>query len=171
VTLLNWLVIGIPAFAIALSRERSTAATKPRFLREVGWFAIRTGVIFAIAGLTIQVLAIHVLRGDDQLTRTMLLSLLILLGISALLRALQDGEEQPLKGDTRFRWLALAAAPAYLASMYVPMSARFFQLQGLTLKEWLLVLAVAAPAIGLTVISDWGFRLKRVFIAQAARPS
>ena len=45
VTLLNWLVIGIPAFVIALSRERSTSATKPHFLREVGsvfWFIMNT---------------------------------------------------------------------------------------------------------------------------------
>src|SRR5207244_9292001 len=60
VTLLNWLVIGIPAFVIALSRERSTAATKPRFLREVGWFAVRTGVIFAAGGFTILLVAAHV---------------------------------------------------------------------------------------------------------------
>ncbi|HYV37791.1 MAG TPA: HAD-IC family P-type ATPase, partial [Gemmataceae bacterium] len=102
VTLLNWLVIGIPALVIALSRERSTAATKPRFLMEVGWFAIRTGVIFAVAGFTMLVLAVHVFNYEVKLQKTLLLSLLIFLGISALLRALRDGEKQTLKGDTRF---------------------------------------------------------------------
>jgi cation-transporting P-type ATPase E len=155
VTLLNWLVIGIPAFAIALSRERSTQATKPRFLREVGWFAIRTGVVFAAAGLAVLILAVHALGNDDVKTqRTLLLSVLILLGITALLRALSDGEDQPLKGDTQFRMLALAAVPAYLATMYLPPTASFFQLAPLTMGEWLLVLAVVAPAVGLTLLSD-----------------
>jgi cation-transporting P-type ATPase E len=155
VTLLNWLVIGIPAFAIALSRERSTGATKPRFLREVGWFAVRTGVIFAAAGFTVLFVAGQFVEpADAQTPRTLLLSVLILLGITALFRALGDGEEQRLKGDSRFRLLALAAMPVYLASMYVPLSAEFFQLAPLTSGEWLLVLAVVVPAFGLTLLSD-----------------
>jgi cation-transporting ATPase E len=160
VTLLNWLVIGIPAFAIALSRERSTRATRPQFLREVGWFAIRTGVIFALAGLTVLVLAIHVFHYEDVRTqRTLLLSVLIALGITALLRALRDGEEAPLRGDTRFRWLAAVALPLYLASMYLPFSAAFFLLEPLSVKQWLLVAGVAAPALVLTLLSDrWQVR-------------
>jgi cation-transporting P-type ATPase E len=156
VTLLNWLVIGIPAFAIALSRERSTQATKPRFLREVGWFAIRTGVVFAVAGIILLALAIHALDYDVKTQRTLLLSLLIVLGITALFRALGDGEDKPLKGDTRFRLLALAAVPAYLASMYEPHAAEFFQLVPLKASQWLLVLAVTLPAVGLTLLVDWG---------------
>jgi cation-transporting ATPase E len=162
VTLLNWLVIGIPAFVIALSRERSTAATRPRFLREVGWFAIRTGVIFALAGLAILVLAarywptdVDVAPGGEETTqRTMLLSVLILLGITALLRALRDGEPAQLKGDNRFRLLAILAVPAYLIAMYWPLSARFFQLDALTIGQWLTVTAVAAGSYGLTLLSD-----------------
>jgi len=154
VTLLNWLVIGIPALAIALSRERSQVATKPRFLREVGWFAVRTGVVFAAAGFTVLMVAAHALECDVKTQRTLLLSVLVLLGITALWRALGDGEEQPLKGDMRFRLLALAAVPAYLASMYVPLSARFFQLVPLTVSQWSLVLAVAVLAVGLTLLSD-----------------
>src|SRR5262249_13092360 len=128
VTLLNWLVIGIPAFIIALSRERSTAATRPDFLREVGWFAIRTGVVFALAGLAILLLSVHVWPEDVRTQRTLLLSVLILLGITALLRALTDGEPQPLLGDTKLRWLAVAAVPVYLMMMYLPWPARFFEL-------------------------------------------
>jgi cation-transporting ATPase E len=155
VTLLNWLVIGIPAFAIALSRERSTAATKPRFLQEVGWFAIRTGVILALGGVVLLLVAQHVCHYDDTKTqRTLLLSLLIGLGISALLRALRDGEVQPLRGDTRFRWLAAAAVPLYLISMYVPLSRDFFLLEPLSVGQWSLVLGVLLPALVLTLLSD-----------------
>ena len=50
VTLLNWLVIGMPALVIALSRERSTAAAKPRCLREVGCFALEQRAIIFGAG-------------------------------------------------------------------------------------------------------------------------
>lgn len=156
VTLLNWLVIGIPAFVIALSRERSTGATKPRFLPEVGWFAVRTGVVFAAAAITILVSAGYYWPSPDvEVTqRTMLLSVLILLGITALLRTLTDGEERPPTGDARFRLLAGLVVPAYLLAMYWPPSTRFFELKPLTLPQWGLVLAVAVAAYLLTLLSD-----------------
>jgi cation-transporting ATPase E len=161
VTLLNWLVIGIPAFAIALSRERSSGATKPRFLHEVGWFAFRTGVVFALAGLVVLNVAADRFEYDQATQRTLLLSVLILLGITVLLRALGDGEEETLRGDTRFRLLAWAAVPAYLASMYVPIVAAFFLLVPLTLAQWLLVLGIAVPAVAVTLLWDRYFRQKR----------
>jgi cation-transporting ATPase E len=160
VTLLNWLVIGLPALVIALSRERSTAPTKSNFLREVGWFALRTGVVFGLAGLTI--LAIGVRLYDDEKTqRTLLLSVLILLGITALWRALKDGEGKTLEGDTRFRLVGIAAVPTYLAVMYWPLLGNFFELTPLGWSDWLGVLAVAAPAYGLSWLSDQLWRRKQ----------
>jgi cation-transporting ATPase E len=159
VTLLNWLVIGMPALVIALSRERSRAPTKSHFLREVGWFAVRTGVVFALAGLVILVLAVRVWDENIRMQRTLLLSLLVLLGITALFRALKDGETQPLVGDWKFRWLAVAAVPMYLLALYWPLSQEFFRLTPLGWLDWLKVLAVAVPAYGLSLWSDrirWG---------------
>jgi cation-transporting ATPase E len=151
VTLLNWLVIGIPAFVIALSRERSTSATRPRFLREVGWFAIRTGLIFAAAATTVLLIAAE----EANRTRiTLMLTVLIMLGVTALLRALTDGEEKPLVGDYRFRLMAALVLPVYALAMYVPPSMRFFELQPLTLGQWGLALAVAAGGWLLTLASD-----------------
>ena len=146
VTLLNWLVIGIPAFIIALTRERSTSAAKTSFLREVGSFAIRTGIVFGLAGIVVMALAKHAWEQDEKNQRTMLLSVLILLGITALLRALSDGGSQRLAGDRWLRWLALGAIPIYALAMYWPMSARFFELSMLDVRQWLGVLGVAAPA-------------------------
>jgi cation-transporting ATPase E len=155
VTLLNWLVIGIPAFIIALTRERSVAPTRPRFLREVGWFALRTGVVYALAGLATLLISLHVFGDDLQTQRTLLLSVLIFLGITALLRALTDGEPAPLKGDVRLRWLAAAAVPAYLLALYLPLSNRFFHLTPLSEpRHWLLVLGVVILAYLLTRLAD-----------------
>lgn len=154
VTLLNWLVIGIPAFIMALTRERSHSATRPNFLREVGGFALRTGIIFGIAGIVLMTMGRHVWEADAKTLRTMLLSLLILLGISALLRVLNDGEDRKLAGDSRVRWLALGAIPVYLIAMYWPMSARFFELHALEWMQWLQVVVVAAVAYGLTLACD-----------------
>src|SRR5207248_3875605 len=113
---------------------------------------------FAVAALVVLVLAAHYWPadpifdegGEEKTQRTMLLSVLILLGITALLRALTDGEEKPLAGDNRFRLLAALVVPAYLVAMYWPPSTRFFQLDPLSLPQWGLVLAVAAVAYLLT---------------------
>jgi cation-transporting P-type ATPase E len=53
ITLLNALTIGIPALLITLSKERSAGATRKGFVREVGGFAVRTGVILGAAGLVL----------------------------------------------------------------------------------------------------------------------
>lgn len=158
VTLLNWLVIGLPAFVIAISRERSPSATKPRFLREVGSFAIRTGVVFAIASIVISALNL----GDSERgNRSILLSLLVVLGVTALFRALQDGEDKPLHGDVRFQFIGLAAVPLYLVAMYWPLSARFFELEPLTLQSWTVVGIVAIVAAAATWVLDHFVRFGR----------
>ena len=154
VTLLNWLIIGIPAFAIALGHERSAAATRPAFLREVGWFAVRTGLVFALAGLVVLLVSVRARHDGVEAQRTLLLSTLILLGVTALFRVLTDGESRPLVGDTRFRLLAVAAIPAYLAVMHWPFAADFFRIRPLTAAQWLLVVGVVLPAYGLSLLTD-----------------
>ncbi len=159
VTLLNLLTIGIPAFVITLSRERSAAATKRPFLREVGSFVLRSGIVIGVAGLLLLQGVRFVYPGEVELHRTLLLSALVLLGVTALLRALTDGEDRPLVGDRRFRWLAVGALPVYALAMYLPPVARFFELVPLGLREWAVVLAVVVPAFFLCRLADrWATR-------------
>src|SRR5262249_25108878 len=127
VTLLNLLTIGVPAFLITLSKERSTAASRPCFLHEVARFVLPTGLVIGVAGLLM--LGIARWHGDDDRTaRTLMLSTLVLLGLGTLLRVLTHGEAVRLVGDTRFRWLALAALPVYLLAMYLPPASEFLRL-------------------------------------------
>jgi hypothetical protein len=123
VSLLNWMVIGIPALLIALTRERSGVANRTPFLRDVGWFAVRTGVIFAVAGVVLLALSKHLWGHDEKTQRTMLLTMLVLLGITVLQRVLTEGNHQPLAADRRLRWLSLIVIPGYLIAMYWPFSA------------------------------------------------
>jgi cation-transporting ATPase E len=167
VTLLNWLVIGIPAFVIALSHESSAAGPRPAFLREVGSFALRTGLVFALAGLTILLLSAHVWGMEAAGQRTLLLSTLVLLGVTALFRVLADGKRGKRGRNTQIRLLALLAVPVYLAVMYCPTTAGFFQLMPLGLVEWLRVLSVVLPGYGLCLLSDHLFRPG----SQGSRPS
>jgi cation-transporting ATPase E len=157
VTLLNFLTIGIPALIITLSRERSTAASRSDFLREVGSFVLRSGLVIGIAGLVLLqwARAVWPEREAIDLHRSLLLSALVLLGITALLRTLTDGEEKPLLGDQRFRLLAIAALPVYLLMMYWEPPARFFRLVALRPQEWGMVLTVAVPGYLLCRLSDW----------------
>ena len=154
VSLLNWMVIGIPALLIALTRERSRVVDRTPFLRDVGWFAVRTGVVFAAAGVVLLAASKHLWRHDEATQRTMLLTMLVLLGITVLRRVLAEGTPQPLAADRRLSWLSLAVIPAYLIAMYWPFSARFFQLTMFTPVQWLEVLAVVLPTYAVSVLSD-----------------
>jgi magnesium-transporting ATPase (P-type) len=192
VTLLNFLTIGVPAFLITLSRERSAAPSRPGFVREVGGFSLRTGAVIGAAGLVAMLLAprwgevprrttavagastaglLAAPAGQGpflaasavlaegtvrqvQTQRTVLLSVLILLGLTTLLRVLTDGEAGRRPGDRKFVWLTLAALPVYLTALYWPPAAYFFELTPLTLGQWVRVLTIAAPAYGVMWASD-----------------
>src|SRR5262249_16698828 len=77
VTLLNLLTIGIPAFFLTLSKERSPAAQRRAFLREVGAFVLPSGLVIALAALGV-FLSSHALGDPVQTQRTLVLSTLIL---------------------------------------------------------------------------------------------
>jgi cation-transporting ATPase E len=155
VTLLNFLTIGTPALLITISRERSAAAfSAADFLREVGWFAVRTGVVIGTAGLLLMLVAVRVWHEDDQAVRTLLLSALVLLGLTTLLRALTHGETHALAGDRVFRRLAAAAVAVYLVAMYWGPAAYFFELTPLSARQWLWVLAFVVPAYLLLLLAD-----------------
>jgi cation-transporting ATPase E len=153
VTLLNWLVIGIPAFVIALSRERATLTARPPFLREVGLFALCTGALIGLAGLAVMLISGYLQKWDSSLAeyhqqqRTMLLSVLIGLGVITLFRALADGDDRPNPGG--FRWqrqgirlLAVLAIPVYVAMIYWPAAAGFFELVRLNFGDWIIIVCI-----------------------------
>jgi cation-transporting ATPase E len=141
VTLLNTLTIGGPAFLIMLSRNAprlQSGRFQSQFLREVGWFAISTGLLMGTAGLTVWLIAARGLDEDRMGQRTFLLSTLILLGLVNVLRV--------TAGERRLRWWVTAAVPVYLAALYIPPLHNFFELRPLTLGQWGWVIAVVAPA-------------------------
>jgi cation-transporting ATPase E len=160
VTLLNALTIGVPVFVIMLGRRPVREPSRVGYLREVGWFAVATGLVVGLAGLTVYLAAPLAGGNNVRMQRTLLLSTLILLGLGNLVRAVAHGERQPLAA---VRWVfgwALLALSVYGIAMYVGPVATFFELKPLGLREWGLVLFVAAPALALCLLTD---RLPRAF--------
>ncbi len=93
-------------------------------MREIGGFALKVGVVIGVAGLAVLLLAKHLWGAEsEQLQRTYLLTTLIPLGLNALRHALADSSKEGTL-DRRLRWLAAAAVPVYLLTMYVPFAAR-----------------------------------------------
>src|SRR5262249_18947613 len=115
VTLLNFLTIGIPALLITLDRDRASAS-RGHFVREVGWFAVRTGVVTGLMGLALMLISARLWDDDARMQRTMLLSTIVLLGFVTLWRALADGGTTD--GDHVLRWLPALGFVVYLAVMY-----------------------------------------------------
>jgi cation-transporting ATPase E len=143
VTLLNFLTIGVPTFLIMLNRERSSPTTATHFLRAVGSFALRTGVIIGLAGLLLLWLSNRVWQDDEKTQRTLLLSLLVLLGLTTLLRALRDGEAQRRALAGAAGWWTVVALLTYLLVMYWRPVGGFFALTPLTLGQWAIVFSIA----------------------------
>jgi cation-transporting ATPase E len=147
VTLLNALTIGGPALLLTLNRQRA-AATHSDFLREVGSFVLRTGLVLGLAGLALQWYAAS--RGEDEdVQRTFLLTSLVLLGLLTLLRALTDGEAARSPGDWKYYLLVAVALALYLAILYWPPARNFFSLVPLGAGQWctVLIAVIAAGAV------------------------
>jgi cation-transporting ATPase E len=153
VTLLNFLTIGAPAFFIMLDRRRSTTASAAHFIREVGGFALRTGVVLGLSGLLLLWLSKYTWHDDETTQRTLLLSLLVLLGLTTLQRALTE-MNSTFAEDSRFRWLAVTALAIYLGSMYCPLVGKFFELTPLSFHQWGRLLPLAAGAYLSLRLSD-----------------
>jgi len=151
VTLLNFLTIGVPTFFIMLNRQRVSPRTAAYFLREVGSFAVRTGLVIGLAGLLLLWLSNRVWHDDEKTQRTLLLSLLVLLGLTTLLRALSDG-------DLQRRYLidgwVVAVLLLYPALMYWRLVGDFFALTPLSLVQWGMVFAIAGGSNFLLRIAD-----------------
>jgi cation-transporting ATPase E len=163
VTLLNNLTIGIPTFLITLHRERlgepacrpSVLNEQSTFLGDVGWFVVRTGLIFGLAGLVMQITATFFLHdADRRMPGTLLLSMLILLGLGALWQVLRGATMRATTADRLlWAWLLLAL-PVYALAMYWRLLGDFFHLAPLGPLRWGLVLAVAAPALLLSLLAE-----------------
>jgi cation-transporting ATPase E len=153
VTLLNFLTIGVPAVFIMLGKERggSSGPRRASFLAEVGSFVLRTGLVLGAAGVVLMLLARH---EEDAAVRTQLLTALVLLGVTTLLRALRDGETWHVRGDGKLYLVAAAALPVYLLALYWPLAADFFQLTPLGAGQWARVLLVSVTALAFILVSD-----------------
>jgi cation-transporting P-type ATPase E len=150
VTLLNWSVIGIPALAIAASRQRTSRPLCGSVLAGPVWFSVRTGLVLGVLGV---VLLCHMMQRtptDPDRARTIFLTMLILSGITTLQRALSDGD----RASRRFLLLGVLSVPMLLAAMYVPLLAGFFEMSPLGLADWLWAITYALAAWGLTLASD-----------------
>jgi cation-transporting ATPase E len=148
VTLLNFLTIGVPALLITLDRSKAGAA-RGDFVREVGWFAVRTGIITGFAALGMQLVTAYLFDDDETGQRTMVLTTLVLLGWVTLWRAM--GSNHPA---TLLRWLPMAGLVIYLLALYVPPIANFFELVPLSLARWGLVLVVVVAGAIVMWASD-----------------
>jgi cation-transporting ATPase E len=154
VTLLNALTLGLPALLIMLGREKEVAPSRSSFVREVGSFVLRTGLATALAALAALLISARLSGDDDRLVRTVLLSVLILLGAVTLWRALLDGERGMLPGDRWLRRLPALTVPAYLLAMYLPWTRAFFELAALDAARWGVVLGATAAGAALMWMSD-----------------
>jgi cation-transporting ATPase E len=154
VTLLNLLSIGLPAFVVALNRRQSSGGSKSTFFHEVGSFALRTGTLFGIAGLIILWLSFHFWHESLETQRTLLLSALISLGLTGLIRASTDGDSVPQLPQGIYYLIAVVCASLYLGAMYLPLSADFFQLSALSWTQWTRVIGVVVVANAFCKITD-----------------
>jgi cation-transporting ATPase E len=153
VTLLNFLTIGGPSLLITFSRSRARGRSARDFLADVGGFALSTGLVLGAAALAMQLQAARLWQATEEMQRTVILSLLILLGVTTLQRVLDDGDSRSQESDRRLRLLAVAIGPLYLLVLYCAPLADFFELVPLDGRAWLAV-AIMTLA-GALVLRGW----------------
>lgn len=153
VTLLNFLTIGVPALLITLDHSRA-GPSRREFVRDVGWFALLTGLIVGAAALTVMLAAARHWHDEEGIQRTMVLTTLVLLGWLTLWRSL-DHERSDSTVDRLLRWLPAVGLPLYLVTLYVAPVAYFFELEPLDLPRWGVILAAVAAAAALLAVCDW----------------
>ena len=94
-------------------------------------------------------------RDDRQgFAPALLLSLLVLLGLTTILRTLADGESRSQAGDRRFHGVTVIALLVYLSVMYWRPVGSFFALTPLTLSQWGWLLPIACGAYLILRLSD-----------------
>jgi cation-transporting ATPase E len=154
VTLLNFLTIGTPTFLIMLNRQRSSPINAVHFLREVGSFALLTGLVIGLAGLLLLWLSNRVWRYDEKTQRTLLLSLLVLLGLNTLLRSVSRDGARRMSHAGAANWWAAIMIPLYVEVMYWRPVGDFFALTPLTMGQWAKVLSIACGSCLLLWLVD-----------------
>ncbi|HJT78150.1 MAG TPA: cation transporting ATPase C-terminal domain-containing protein, partial [Gemmataceae bacterium] len=108
-----------------------------------------TGAVMGAAGLALFLLAALAWGDSVEVQRTLLLSLLVVLGLANLYRVL------PGDGHRLLRLWPVLALLLYAGVMYIPPAANFFLLVPLGAAGWGVVLAFAAPAFLLCLATDW----------------
>jgi cation-transporting ATPase E len=154
VTLLNFLTIGIPALLITLDHDPA-GRSHGDYVREVGGFALRTGLATGLVGLGLLLISARVWHDEPRVQRTVLLSAVVLLGWVTLWRALADGTEQP-GGNRLLRWLIPAGLVVYLGVLHVRAAADYFLLEPLDPARWCWVLGGTAVGWALMVLTAPG---------------
>jgi cation-transporting ATPase E len=155
VTLLDVLTIGVPTLLLTLSRDPSPEPRGPGFLRRIAGFVLSTGLVLGAAGLVVLLVSARIFNDPVETQRTLLLSVLVLLGLVALMLVLVRPERRRLRSDRWVRQWVEVALVLYAAVLYCPWTAYFFALTPLTLAQWGLVIGVAAPAALLCVLLGW----------------
>ena len=154
VTLLNKLTISIPVFVLTISRTSAARAGHHGFVRSVGWFALTTGLVTGLTGLAVFVLSAEVFDDPVRTQRTMLLATLVVLGLGNLPRVLTAEGESLSLTDRRFLWWLPASLGLFVAVMYWPFSADFFQLTPLGLTRWAVVIGAGVAGLLACFASD-----------------
>ncbi|MFO0927646.1 MAG: cation-translocating P-type ATPase [Gemmataceae bacterium] len=152
VTLLNFLTIGVPALLITLDHSRAGPARR-EFVRDVGWFALGTGLVVGAAALAVMLVSAWGWHDEEGMQRTMVLTTLVLLGWLTLWRTLA-ADRTPSLVDRMLRWLPAVGLPLYLLALYVAPVAYFFELEPLDVPRWAAVAGVSLFAAAVLAVTD-----------------
>jgi magnesium-transporting ATPase (P-type) len=154
VTLLNVLTIGLPALVITFGRESGRQTDRKQFLREVGGFALFTGLALGLAGCAMLCISAY-LRGDaTPIQQTLLLATLVVLSVQTTWRVLRRNSGQMSANGWLLLAVSLAAIPLFFLTVYMLRPAQYFLLEPVAPECWLWVLAVAVPTAILIELGD-----------------
>jgi cation-transporting P-type ATPase E len=148
-TLAATVAVGIPAFFLALAPSEGPWRTDG-FLRDVGRFAVPSGVAAGLGVLASFLVTLNVLDQGLMEARTVATSVLIIVGLYLIL-ALEA------TGGRRDRWVAVLCVSLlalFLVVLLLPGLRGFFELVIPSIGGWLAAILGSALAVGFLWLTD-----------------
>jgi magnesium-transporting ATPase (P-type) len=142
IAILGAFTLFIPTTAIVLTGHTKSSITKSDFTKDVISFSITYGIVIGLTGFITALISTRVLGFSEEVARTVLLTVLIMLGLMNVYWVNYSEVGKTKKGKSLKMGFFVIAVYVFLyaAIMYLPTISKFYDIFPLTTSQWLIAI-------------------------------